>query len=341
MGEKDNRPVIGITLGDAAGIGPEIVARVASKDYLQQYGKPVIIADKTIWERGMRLGGVQVDYKTVDSIADAVKLAGIELVLLDTHTLDAKNIELGKVSAANGKDEGDRLVECIKYCNEGYLEGFCFAPLNKAALKAGGYDFHSEHELFAHYYGVSKEYGEVNVMNGVWNIRVTSHMPLKDVVGAITVDSIMEAVHLGYKTMKRAGITQPKTAMAAINPHAGDNGTCGTEEIDVLRPAIAAAAKEGIVIDGPFASDTLFIRALNNREYDGVITMYHDQGQIAIKLVGFAHTVTVSAGLPHAITTPSHGTGYEIVGKNKAITSTFEDAYAVACKMAITDRAVK
>ena len=284
------------------------------------------------------MGGVSVEYQKVDNINDAVNMCSAKLTLLDTNTLKAQDVALGEVSAANGKDEGDRLVECIKYCNEGFLEGFCFAPLNKAALKAGGYKFDSEHEMFAHYYDIDKCFGELNVTDGVWNIRVTSHIPLKDVADAITVDAIMEAVHLGYKTMKRAGVNDIRLAMAALNPHAGDSGTCGREEIDILAPAIKKAASEGIHISGPFASDTLFIKALHNKEYNGVITMYHDQGQIAIKLFGFAHTVTVSAGLPHAITTPSHGTGYEIVGKNKAITSTFEDAFKVCCSMALNDR---
>ena len=264
--KNSDKPVIGITLGDAAGIGPEIVARVAAKGLLTQYSNPVIIADETIWQRGMKLGGVSVEYQKVDNINDAVNMCSAKLTLLDTNTLKAQDVALGEVSAANGKDEGDRLVECIKYCNEGFLEGFCFAPLNKAALKAGGYKFDSEHEMFAHYYDIDKCFGELNVTDGVWNIRVTSHIPLKDVADAITVDAIMEAVHLGYKTMKRAGVNDIRLAMAALNPHAGDSGTCGREEIDILAPAIKKAASEGIHISGPFASDTLFIKALHNKE---------------------------------------------------------------------------
>lgn len=332
---KFEKPRLAVTMGDAAGIGPEIVAKVAAKGYLEEIARPVIIGDKRVLEMGMKIAGVDFPYKTVVSIEDALKEDG--LVLLDTHSIDADQVVIGEVSAICGKEEGDLLVDCIRYCSEGLIEGFCFAPLNKAALKKGGYDFASEHEMFAHYYGIHEHFGEMNVLNGLWNIRVTSHIPLKDVCANITVPRIMDAVTLGFNTLKRAGIENPRVAMAAVNPHGGDGGTCGREELEVLIPAIEEAGKQGKVISGPYPSDTLFIRALRG-DFDGVVTMYHDQGQIAIKLKGFEHTVTVSAGLPNAITTPAHGTAYDIAGKGLCITSTFEDAYRIAASMAVSDR---
>lgn len=332
----DKKPVLGVTLGDAAGVGPEIVAKVAAKGLLTEYGRPIIIADRRLLESGMKIAGVHFDYQVAQTIDEALRMDG--LVLLDTKSIDPAAIKTGEISLESGKEQGDRLVECIRYCQKGMLEGFCFAPLNKAAMKKGGYDYPSEHEMFAHYYGVKEHFGEMNVLDGLWNIRVTSHIPLAEVCANISVASIIDALTLGYNTLKRAGVGNPRLAMAAINPHCGDHGTCGREEIEILVPAIQAAAKKGMVVQGPFASDTLFIRAFNG-EFNGVVTMYHDQGQIAIKLKGFAHTVTVSAGLPNAITTPAHGTAYDIAGKGIALTSTFEDAYRIAAAMAVGDRA--
>lgn len=335
MNMMNSKPILAVTMGDAAGIGPEIIAKVAAKGFLLKYAKPIIIGDESILKKGMEIAKVSFSYNIAREIEEAVEMDGI--VLLHTNSLSATSVEMGKASAKNGKEQGDRLVDCIRYCKKGLIEGFCFAPLNKASLKMGGYDFESEHEMFAYYYGIDKNFGEMNVLDGLWNIRVTSHIPLKDVCANITVPSIMDAVQLGYKTLKRAGIDKPRMAMAALNPHGGDSGTCGREEIDILEVAIEKAKSKGITINGPFPADTLFIRAFRDA-YDGVITMYHDQGQIALKLKGFEHCVTVSAGLPHAITTPAHGTAFDIAGKGVSITSTFEDAYLIAAKMAMTDR---
>jgi len=335
VNRNDNKPVLAVPMGDAAGIGPEIVAKVAYSGFLEEYAKPVIVGDESVLKLGMKNAGVDFDYTTETSMKKALEKDG--LVLLDTDSLDASKLEIGKVSAENGKEEGDNLIACIEYCKQGLIEGFCFAPLNKAALKMGGYDYPSEHELFADEYGVKEHFGEMNVLEGLWNIRVTSHIPLKDVSDSITIPKLLETVQLGYNTLRRAGYKEPRMAMAALNPHAGESGTCGREEIDVIIPAIGMVRKEGKNVSGPFPSDTLFIKAFAG-EYDGVITMYHDQGQIAIKLKGFHHCVTVSAGLPNAVTTPAHGTAYDIAGKGICKTSAFEDAYKIAAQMAITDR---
>lgn len=322
-------------MGDAAGIGPEIVAKVAAKGFLEEWARPILIGDRTVLERGMRDTGCSFPYKAVEAIEEALKTEG--LILIDTHSRNAADVEIGRVSVENGKEEGDLLVDCIRYCQAGLIDGFCFAPLNKGAMKLGGYHFDSEHEMFAHYFGVKDHFGEMNVLGDLWNIRVTSHIPLKDVCANLTVPKIMETLELGFTTLKRAGIESPRLAMAAVNPHGGDSGTCGREEIEILAPAVELARKQGKNVMGPFPCDTLFLRAFKG-EFDGVVTMYHDQGQIAIKLKGFEHTVTVSTGLPNAVTTPAHGTAYDIAGTGKCVTSTFEDAYRIAAKMAASDR---
>ena len=330
-----NKPVLAIPLGDAAGIGPEIVAKVAAKGFLEEQAKPVIVGDRSVLELGMKIAGVTFPYKVAETMEEAVKMDG--LVLLHTNSLDASAVELGVVSPVVGKEEADNLVLCLEACKVGLIDGFCFAPLTKAAMKQGGYHYDSEHELFAERFAVTSSSGEMNVLDGLWTSRATSHIPLKDVSEHLTIDTVLDAINLAYDTLIRAGFDEPRVAIAAINPHAGEGGTCGREEIDILMPAIEKAAMAGRKILGPFPADTLFIKAFEG-EYDAVVTMYHDQGQIALKLKGFERGVTVAAGLPCPVTTPAHGSAYNIAGKGIAVTTAFEEAYRIAIRMAMRDR---
>lgn len=333
--------MIAVPLGDAAGIGPEIVAKLCANGFLKEHAKPILVGDESVLKRGMRDTGASFSYVTVDTIEEASEKANAddaELVLWNTKSLDASEVKLSEVSPVNGKEEADNLCKIMEACKSGLVEGFCFAPLNKAAMKGGGYHYESEHELFADKLGVMDQpHGEMNVLDGLWTSRVTSHIPLKDVSAHLTPKSVGDAIDLAYTTLKRAGYADPKVAIAALNPHGGDSGTCGREEIDVLEPAVAKANAEGKNIVGPFPSDTLFIRAFKG-DFDAVVTMYHDQGQIALKLKGFERGITVAAGQPYAITTPAHGTAYDIAGTGKCMTSAFEAAYKLCVKMALTDR---
>ena len=336
MSQFTGKPILAVPLGDAAGIGPEIIAKLCANGFLMEHAKPVLVGDEGVLKRGMRDTGVSFSYTVFGTMEDAVEEAKTEsgLVLMDTKSLDASKVELSVVSAVNGKEEADNLVMIMDYCKRGLLEGFCFGPLNKAAMKNGGYHFESEHELFAQELGVmDKPHGEMNVLDGLWTSRATSHIPLKDVSAHLTLKTVGDAIDLAYETLKRAGYEDPKVAIAAINPHGGDSGTCGREEIDVLRPAVARANAEGRNIVGPFPSDTLFIRAFKG-EFDAVVTMYHDQGQIALKLKGFDQGITIAGGLPAPIVTCAHGTAYDIAGKGIVKTSAFENAVKMAARMA-------
>lgn len=340
MSNFTGKPLLAVALGDAAGIGPEIVAKLCANGFLMEHAKPVLVGDESVLRRGMKDTGTSFDYAVADTMPQAVELAKQEdrLVLLNTKSLDASTVAIAQVSAVNGKEEADNLCMILDWCKKGLLEGLCFAPLNKAAMKNGGYHFESEHELFARELGVEdKPHGEMNVLDGLWTSRATSHIPLKEVSDHLTAKTVGDAIGLAYETLKRAGYENPKVAIAALNPHGGDSGTCGREEIDVLEPAVAKANAEGKNIVGPFPSDTLFIRAFKG-DFDAVVTMYHDQGQIALKLRGFERGVTVAAGQPYAITTPAHGTAYDIAGTGTCTTSAFETAYKLCARMARTDR---
>ncbi|HZQ63408.1 MAG TPA: 4-hydroxythreonine-4-phosphate dehydrogenase PdxA, partial [Casimicrobiaceae bacterium] len=241
------------------------------------------------------------------------------------------------------------LAVMIDLALTGDIDGITFAPLNKAALHAGGWRFNDEHQLFAHLENIKSNappslgraaepahrgyFSEMNVLDGLWMSRVTSHVALRTALEQITGERIEQALALAHETMRGAGYASPRIAVAALNPHGGENGLFGRDEIDVIAPAVARAAARGIACRGPFPADTVFLKALAG-EFDGVLTMYHDQGQIATKLRGFNRGVTVTAGLNTVFTTPAHGTAFDIVGKGKANTGALEQAIRLAARLA-------
>ncbi len=218
----------------------------------------------------------------------------------------------------------------LSLVKEKKIEGFVFAPYNKAALEYGGYNFF---KIFPRYLKIKWPFGEMSVVNNIWISRVTSHIPLKDVSKRLNVRIIIGAIKLAHNTMTLAGFNKPRIGVAALNPHAGEDGLYGSEEIEIITPAVKSAQDEGINAMGPFSADTIFLNAIRGF-YDGITTMYHDQGQIALKVMNFEHAVTVLAGFSCPITTPAHGTAFDIVGKGIANPSAMEQAVKIASKMA-------
>jgi 4-hydroxythreonine-4-phosphate dehydrogenase len=330
-----DKPILGILLGDAAGVGPEIIAKVAAKGILNEHCYPVIIGDLRVLRRGMKSAGVDFEHCVIDDMADADWSKGIPV--LDQKNLNPEEIKIGEVSPLCGKASGDMLVTAVNLYKEGKLDGFCFAPLNKGALKKAGFNYESEHYLFADLFNWTEPFGEINVLDDLWTSRVTSHIPVKEISDKLSTETILRAMKLVNKTLTRAGMENGSIAVAALNPHAGENGLCGREEIDIILPAMEEAKKLGINAVGPYPSDILFIKAFKG-EFNAVVTMYHDQGQIAMKLKGFDQGITIAGGLPAAIVTASHGTAYDIAGKGIAKTAAFENAVKMAARIALNDR---
>ncbi|HEY3425436.1 MAG TPA: 4-hydroxythreonine-4-phosphate dehydrogenase PdxA [Negativicutes bacterium] len=325
------KPLLGILLGDATGVGPELIAKLCSTAKLQLYCRPVLIGDLRVLEMGKKIAKVDFPVAVIDNISQANWDNGISL--LDQRNFDPANLTLGKINKLSGKITGDMLVTAISLTQRGELDGFTYAPLNKAALQYGGYDFADEQKLFAHYLGWRGPSSEMNVLKNLWTSRVTSHIPLDQVCAQLSIEKILTAIRLAQQTLQKAGIQEPRIAVAAVNPHGGEDGLCGRHEIDIITPAIKIAQEDGITAMGPYPSDTIFINAFKGH-YDAVVTMFHDQGQIAIKLMGFQFGVTVAAGLPYAITTPAHGTAFDIAGQGIADPDATEQAVMIAAKMA-------
>jgi len=328
-------PVIGILPGDSAGIGPEIVAKTAASGFLASVCRPVIIGDARVFEKALSLIKQKAEYYCVADISEAAALADRErgIALLDQKDQDPGAIACAAVQEYCGKAVLNMLNTASELCKKGALAGFCFAPLNKAAMKAAGSRHNSEHELFTEIFDVKGPHGELNVLRNLMTTRTTSHIPLKEVSSRLTSGAILDAITLSWTTLRRMGLPKPRIAVAGLNPHNGEGGRCGREEIDIIAPAVQKALEMGINVSGPFSADTIFIKAFAG-EYDSVVTMYHDQGQIALKLMGFEEGVTVAGGMPYPIATPAHGTAFDIAGKGIAKTSAFECAVRLTAKMA-------
>ncbi len=327
-----NLPVLGILLGDATGVGPELVAKLAENNFYQEYCRPVIIGDLRVLRQAQASIGGKTAFVAIDDVHAADWTRGIPV--LDQKDQDPAKYEIGKADPYCGKAVNDMLKTAIALYQQGLIQGFCFAPFNKLAMIQGGCEFESEHHLMADLFHHTEPFGEINVLGDLWTTRTTSHIPIKGVSDALTVESILRAIRLANATLKNAGIEKPILGIAALNPHGGEGGHCGREEIDVIQPAMEQARAMGIVVDGPYPADILFIKAFRG-DFNGVVTMYHDQGQIALKLRGFDQGITIAGGLPAPIVTCAHGTAYDIAGKGIASTSAFENAIKMCSQMAV------
>ncbi|WP_244470221.1 PdxA family dehydrogenase [Microvirga vignae] len=328
-------PRVALLLGDCTGIGPEQCARVLSDGRLNDAARLVVVGDARVLEQGMRDAGVSLSWYAASSVA-GIDWSRPEVPLIDLKNIDPTEIPRGVVSAESGRLTGETLAHAIDLARWGEVDAITFAPLNKAALHAGGWRYPDEHKMFAHLLDHRGYFSEMNVLDNQWMSRVTSHVSLRQALDQINFQSITDAIQLADRTMRRAGFARPRLAVAALNPHAGEGGLFGTEEIEIIAPAVAAAAQNGIDCRGPFPADTVYLKAFAG-EYDGVVAMYHDQGQIATKLRGFNRGVTVTAGLDTVFTTPAHGTAFDIVGKGLASTGALENAVRLAARLAGSD----
>ncbi len=325
-------PLLGLMLGDCTGIGPEQCARVLADRRLADAARLLVIGDARVLEQGARDAGVSVASRSYTAPED-VDWSRPEIPIIDLRNLDPSTLSRGTVSAESGRISGETLAHMIDLALDGRIDGITFAPLNKAALHAGGWRFNDEHQLFAHLTRHQGFFGEMNVLDNLWMSRVTSHVSLRTALDQITPERIDAAITLADRTMRGAGFDAPRIAVAALNPHGGENGLFGREEIEIIAPAVARAAERGVRCRGPFPSDTVFLKAFAG-DYDGVLTMYHDQGQIATKLKGFNRGVTVTGGLRTVFTTPAHGTAFDIVGKGCATTGALEHAVRLCARLA-------
>lgn len=328
---------LALVMGDPAGIGPELMARLLACEDITRQAAILIVGDRRLLDAAARANGVALDIDIVHGRQTA-RPGRTRPVLYDTANADPAVIAPARASAEGGRSVLENLTVALDFARDGVVEGITFVPFNKQALRMAGNTFDDEMGFVANHLNYTGPRAEFNVVDDIWNARVTSHVPLRDVAGLITEERILNSLDLTVRALNEAGIDAPRVVVAALNPHAGDGGAFGREDIDIVEPAVAKARARGLDVEGPFPSDTVFLRARAGKA-DAVLTMYHDQGQIAIKLIGFDRGVTVLAGLPVPITTPAHGTAYDIVGQGTANLEPTRRAFAIACRMAESRRA--
>ncbi|MET8471382.1 4-hydroxythreonine-4-phosphate dehydrogenase PdxA [Streptomyces sp. NPDC006422] len=314
-------PRVAVTFGDPAGIGPELVARLLDDPRTRESADLVLLADEEELRSAGEDAGVDLDWAR-------------ELL----HPGPAPERPAGGFQRKAATAEGGRwalghLRTGLDLARAGEVGAMLFAPLNKSSLHWAGMTQSDELRWFEEVLGVDSFTSELNVVPGLWTARVTSHVSIADVAAGITHERVTAAGRLLDRVLRGAGVEAPRIGVCALNPHAGENGTFGRHELDIIGPAVRGLRDAGLDVDGPFPSDTIFLKARAG-EFDGVLTMYHDQGQIAMKLMGFDGGVTIAGGLPIPICTPAHGTAFDLVGRGAANTGSIRNAFELAVRLA-------
>ncbi|HEY0383037.1 MAG TPA: 4-hydroxythreonine-4-phosphate dehydrogenase PdxA [Candidatus Elarobacter sp.] len=341
--ERANLPIIGITMGDAAGIGPEIIAKTLADPTWYDKCRPIVIGDASIMQRAMNLvGSPQSMRKHPEGPChpEPVEGCATNLDIVDLDLLAPEEIPFGKLSPKAG-DAAFRYLECAnKLALQGKIDAICTAPLNKEALHAGGHNYPGHTEILAELSG-TKDYAMMLTAPNLRVIHVTTHIGLIDAIKRVTPERVHTVVRLAHETLVRAGIARPRIGVCGINPHAGENGLFGYgEEERLIEPGVRLAIAEGIDVSGPLPADTLFFRAARG-DFDIVVAMYHDQGHGPIKVMGLEAGVNITVGLPYIRTSVDHGTAFDIAGTGKAEDGSMRAALDAAIDLAPKRSAAK
>ncbi len=318
------KPIIGISMGDPAGIGPEIIVKALLKRSVYSQCKPVVVGDAGVIQQAVDFLNVALKVNAISNIRDAKSRYGT----IDVFDLAnfKQNVAYGVVSAEAGRAAFESIVKVIELAKSGEVDATVTAPINKEAINLAGFHFSGHTEIYAHYTN-TKKYAMLLVHNNLRVIHVSTHVSLREACDRVQKDRIIEVSRLLYDACRGFGIAEPRIAVAGLNPHSGDNGLFGWEEEREIIPAIKALQSEGLNVTGPVPPDTLFSKAIGGM-YDGCVAMYHDQGHIPFKVVGFNYNkskktldvegVNITLGLPIIRVSVDHGTAFEIAGKGIA-----------------------
>jgi len=325
---KNLKPKIGILLGDPSGIGPELISKLLAQDEMDK-ANILVIGEKNILDKANKLTGLNTNLKFIETINE-IQFDEKTKFFLDITKGRNHSYELSKCSSESGQSVLNALNLALDLAKSKKIDAINFGPFNKTSMKLGGSKFEDELHLMADKLEVKNFFCEFNVVDNFWTARVTSHIPLKEVHKHIKKDKIIQPIKLINETVKLNGISNPRIAVQALNPHA----EFGEEEEKEIIPAIKAAKQLGINAEGPLPCDTSFITAFKNKNHDCIVGMYHDALQSGLKAFGFDRGVTVQGGLPVPITTPAHGTAFDIAGKNSANLEPTLQSFKIALNIA-------
>jgi 4-hydroxythreonine-4-phosphate dehydrogenase len=309
------KPIIGITIGDFNGIGPEVVLKSISATAVKKNIQPVLIGSIDLFRHYAKLLKINIELTPVDSMKEKINAGTVPVITV--HSASTKNLQIGKNSPDAGVCAGMAIERAIKLCMDKEIDAMVTAPVSKEALHIAGYNFPGQTEMLA----MLTRSDRVTMLLLSSTMRValaTVHVPLKKVSEQLFVDRLVEKLDTINTSLRRdMGIAKPSIAVLGLNPHAGENGAIGTEELEVIIPAIKKTVEKGIHAFGPYPADGFFASKAYT-QYDAIMAMYHDQGLIPLKMSGFDEGVNFSAGLKIIRTSPDHGTAFDIAGKNSA-----------------------
>jgi 4-hydroxythreonine-4-phosphate dehydrogenase len=343
---RDGRPRVALTLGDVAGIGPEVVARAWSDPRLHDLARPLVIGNASVLRRAVHCVGGRTRV-VPNERPDQATAGPDEIPCLEGSGLPLEDIPPGRIDARAGRAAHDFLVAAIDLARAGSVDAIVTLPLNKESLHAAGVPHPGHTEILAERCGVD-DFAMMLYLgpeatpggHGLGVLHVTLHVALRRVFDLLTTDRVARTIALADRALRPLTDGRPpRVGVAGLNPHAGENGLFGREEIDVIAPAVARARRQGIAVTGPVAADTLFARALGG-EFDAVVAMYHDQGHVALKTIGFDRAVNVTLGLPIVRTSVAHGTAFDIAGTGRAATTSLIEAVRVAARLATWPRSL-
>lgn len=309
------KPVIAITMGDAAGIGPELIVKVLSQSGAYETCRLFVVGDPSVMREAARIVGAELTFEPISSPSEA-KFALPRVDVLCPEGVRIDRIPWGQVDPAMGRAAALCLRKAFELAMAGEVHGVVSAPMNKEAFHLAGYDYMDELAYLADFTG-SPDAFIMGVMGSLWTVAVTEHVPFREIADLITKDRVLRYIERMHEALMRVGIEHPRIAVAALNVHAGEGGLFGQEEIDEIGPAIEEAQQRGIDAQGPFPADTVFLTAMD-QGYNGVVCMYHDQANIARKLLARRSGATLFMGLPVVCGTTAHGTAFDIAGRGIA-----------------------
>jgi len=335
------KPIIGITMGDPAGIGPEIIIKALSSKEIYDTCKPLVFGDADVMREALKICGSSLEIYPVSSVSEAQFNYG-SIDVFDMKNIDLKDFKYGKVSATAGHAAFEAILKVISLAMQGEIDATVTAPINKEAINLAGHHFSGHTEIYAHYTNTEK-YAMLLADDTLRVIHATTHVPLRKACDLVTKERVFDVIRLLHEACVRFGISNPRIGVAGLNPHAGDGGLFGNEDSERIAPAVHAAVEAGYNAEGPVPPDTLFSKAIQGK-YDGCVAMYHDQGHIPFKLVGFKWNnqtqsmdsvkgVNITLGLPIIRTSVDHGTAFEIAGKGIASADAMTIAIGYAVKM--------
>lgn len=339
----ESRPLIGITLGDPCGVGPEIIVKALAVRDIYRSARPVVVGSVSALQRAMKATGIDLQMVLIKHPKMATYRAGVINVLRPEGAPDVSALTFGQISARAGEAAGHYIAHAVEMAVEDRVRAIVTAPINKESFHLGGYNFSGHTEFLAHL-TKTKSYAMLLLYNQCRVAHVSTHVSLREACDRVRRARVLEVIRLGHEACRRLRIARPRLAVAGLNPHAGENGLFGREEIEEIIPAVEEARRSGITVDGPLPADTLYAMAFGGR-YDLVVAMYHDQGHIPLKMTSMRwseprHTwrrmrgVNVTLGLPIIRVSVDHGTAFDIAGKGVASADSLLDSIEIAVQMA-------